>query len=64
VDLEENPKVTVGGGHGLMVGKWGEMQNPKLLNQTDYYLGLMLVLEYRGVYSVGYTDTRLHYGDD
>jgi hypothetical protein len=67
VDLEENPEVTVGSGHGLKVGKWGEMQNPELENQKDYHLGLVLVLEYCGVHSVGYTDTRVlhaHYRDD
>jgi hypothetical protein len=67
MDLEENPEVTVGSGHDLKVGKWGEMQNPELENLKHYSLGLMLVLEYCGVNSVGYTETRvLHarYGDD
>jgi hypothetical protein len=57
VDLEENPEVTVGTGHGLKVGKWGEMQDPVLENEMNYRLGLVLILEYCGVRSVGYTET-------
>jgi hypothetical protein len=63
VDLEENPEVTVGTGHGLKVGKWGEMQDPVLENETDYRLGLVLILEYCGVHSVGYTETHVFHVD-
>lgn len=39
------------------MGKWGEMQDPKLENEMRYRFGLVLTLEYYGVHSVGYTDT-------
>jgi len=41
----------------LKVGKWGEMQDPKLENKMGYHFGLVLILEYFGVHSVGYTVT-------
>ncbi|XP_021936936.1 uncharacterized protein LOC110838232 [Zootermopsis nevadensis] len=63
VDLKENSEVTVGTGHGLKVGKWGEMQDPVLKIEMGYRLGLVLILEYNGVYSVGYTETHDFYID-
>jgi len=38
------------------LGKWGEMQDPKL-EDVGYRFGLVLTLEYCGVHSVGYTAT-------
>jgi hypothetical protein len=63
VDLEENPEVTVGTGHGLKVGKWGELQDPVLENEMNYRLGLVLILEYCGVRNVGYTETPVFHVD-
>jgi len=39
------------------VGKWGEIQDPKLKNKMGYRFGLVLTLEYCGVHSVGYAVT-------
>jgi len=39
------------------VGKWGEMQDPKLENKMGYRFGLVLILEYFGVHSAGYAAT-------
>ena len=41
----------------MNVGKWGEMQDPKLENKMGYRFDLVLTLEYFGVYSVGYAVT-------
>jgi hypothetical protein len=41
----------------LKVGKWGEVQDPKLEDEMGYRFGLVLALEYCGVHSVGYAAT-------
>ena len=45
------------------MGKWGEMQDPKLENKMGFRFGLVLILEYCGVHSVGYTVTDALYID-
>jgi len=39
------------------MGKWGEMQDPKLENKMGYRFGLVLILEYCGVHSAGFAVT-------
>jgi hypothetical protein len=56
-DLEEDSEVLIGSGHGLKMGKWGEVQDPKLENKMGYRFGLVITLEYFGVHSVGYAAT-------
>ncbi|XP_069699199.1 uncharacterized protein [Periplaneta americana] len=56
-ELEDNTEVAVGTDDELKSGKWGEVRNPPLQGGGKYRLGLAVILEYCGVYAVGYTST-------
>ncbi|XP_069681546.1 uncharacterized protein [Periplaneta americana] len=57
VDLEEKDDFVLGSGSPVTAGKWSEIRDPSLEPGESYQLGLVLISEYCGVHSVGYTET-------
>ncbi|PSN41346.1 hypothetical protein C0J52_10387 [Blattella germanica] len=57
-DLEKSSIFQLGAGTEAKQGKWGIVIEDKILQQNqEYRFGLVVIMEYQGLFSVGYTET-------